>query len=160
MRNRTARWLLAAAVTLAICLPAGAADEEGRAKKLLLATERTTFKQALVKEIDALLKQRRVKGKLARFRDLPKVSADDYDAIVVVSSVPQWGDRGATLAFLKRLDKPALRKVVLVTTANSNKWRAPAKGLHAITSASELDRVSKVVAEVRKALDAIDASVE
>lgn len=160
MANRTARWLLAATVTVAICLPASAVDEKGGAKRLLLATEWTEFKQALVKEIDALLKQRRVKGKLAPFRDLPKVSADDYDVIVVVSSVPQWGERGATLAFLRRLDKPTLKKVVLVTTANSDKWRAPARGLHAITSASKLDRVSKVVAQVRKALDAIDAPDE
>lgn len=157
MRSRTRGWPLAAFAAVAICLPNVTGQDKAEAKKVLVATERTSFKQALVRELDTLLKARHVKGKLATLEDLPKVSAADYDAIIVVSSVPQWEPRGATLAFLKRLDKPGLRKVLLVTTANTNSWRAPAKGLHAITSASRLDRVSKVVSEVKKALDAINA---
>ena len=154
MRVKTRGWLLATATISGACLLEVAAETP----TVLVATDSTAFKRALVREIDTLLRKRRVRGKLATLKDLPEVSPDNYAAIVIIGTIFEWQPKGATIAFLKRIERSDRRKVVLVTTANSNSWRAPGKGLHAISSASQINRVPKVIAEIEEALDAITRS--
>lgn len=128
-------------------------------RKVLIATQRSEFKQAVVSRIVEDLEKDSCYVKVIDLKKLKIDSAAGYDAVVVVNTCKAWSlSRGAS-KFVK--DFPDKSRVVLLTTAGGEDWRPKSVEVDASTSASKEQKADPVAdaiaAKVRKILNPNDA---
>ncbi|MBT3377898.1 MAG: hypothetical protein HN742_16735 [Lentisphaerae bacterium] len=124
-------------------------------KSVLIVTQKSKYKKALVPAIATLLKERGYESKVVGTDALTDRETAGYAAIVVVVSTQGWKSRKQLPAFLKSADARTKGRIVVVTTANKPNWRAGDRGVHAITTASKISNVAATVSKVAKGLDGI-----
>jgi len=123
--------------------------------KVLIATQRSEFKEAVVSRIVEDLRKDLHYVKVIDLRALKDEPAREYDAIVVVNTCKAWRmSRGAS-SFVKSFEEK--EKVVLLTTAGGGDWMPKSVGVDAITSASKSQKVDPladdIVGRVRRILE-------
>ncbi len=124
-------------------------------QRVLIATQRSEFKEAVVSRIAEDLEKDLCYVRVIDLKELEIDTATDFDAVVVVNTCKAWRLTGGASKFVKEF--PDKEKVVLLTTAGGEDWTPKAVKVDAITSASEEKKADPVaediVGRVRKILD-------
>jgi hypothetical protein len=128
-------------------------------QRVLIATQRSEFKEAVVSRILEDLRKDLCYVKVIDLRGLKDEPTAEYDAVIVVNTCKAWSlSRGAS-RFVKDFEDK--EKVVLLTTAGGGDWMPKSAGVDAITSASKSQKVDplahEIVGRVRKILNPDDA---
>jgi hypothetical protein len=134
-----------AVACVTICLAATALAQDAPKKRVLLAWEKTDFKQALVDEIERLLTQqgREVTKVLHSKRGLDAKAAD-FDAVFITNSGVNSKVRPWITNWLAA--NKALAARVLLHTTQTSDWKVTAD-VDAVTSASSKDDVKALAAD-------------
>ena len=162
MKDRVFSALVLVVASLAVCGCAAKAvntTEWGDLRadqRVLIATQRSEFKEAVVSRVVEDLEKDRFYVKVIDLERLEHEPAKDYDAIVVVNTCKAWRLTGGASKFVKAF--PDKDRVVLLTTAGGEDWKPKSVEVDAITSASKDQKADPVaediVARVRKILGA------
>ena len=121
------------------------------ARKVLIATEQTPYKQAVVEQVLAHLQEPSIYTRIVDVTDLPQEDAGSYSAVVVLNSCFAWHLRPTVTQFLNQNDHKE-RVIILVTAANPN-WQSGVSGVDAMTSASQLITAEAVAHRINTAID-------
>jgi hypothetical protein len=124
-------------------------------RRVLIATQRSEFKEAVVSRVVEDLEKDLCYVKVIDLKRLEDEPATDYDAIVVVNTCKAWRLTGDASKFVKAF--PDKDRVFLLTTAGGEDWKPKAVEVDAITSASKDQKADpvaeEIVSRVRKILD-------
>ena len=154
MENRVFSYLVLVTACLAFCGCAAKAvktTEWGDLKadqRVLIATQRSEFKEAVVARIVEDLEKDLCYVKVIDLKKLKIDSASDYDAVVVVNTCKAWRLSGGASKFVKAF--PDKDKVVLLTTAGGEDWKPKSVEVDAITSASKEQKTDPVADEISR----------
>jgi hypothetical protein len=152
VKNGVCKALLPAIVGLVFCGCAAKAvntTEWGDLKadqRVLIATQRSEFKEAVVSRVVEDLEKDRFYVKVIDLKRLEHEPATDYDAIVVVNTCKAWRLTGGASKFVKAF--PDKDRVVLLTTAGGEDWKPKSVEVDAITSASKEKKADPVAEEI------------
>ena len=122
---------------------------------VLIATQGSEFKYALVERLVDYLKQRSVHIKVIDVSGLPGVRESEWSAIIVIHTWENWRPQADARAFLDRAREPG--KIVFVTTSGSGREKMPG-GIDVISAASELREMPTTLSQVTPRLDALLAT--
>jgi len=123
--------------------------------RVLIATQGSEFKYALVERLVDYLKQRSVHIKVIDVSGLPRIQENEWSAIVVIHTWENWRPQPDAKAFLDRARD--MKKIVFVTTSGSGREKMPG-GIDVVSAASELRDVPTTLAQVTTRLDALLAT--
>lgn len=138
MRATVAAWLT-------VCLAATVLAQEAPKKRVLLAWEKTDFKQALVEELDRLLTQQGCAVTRVQHSNRGlDAKAADFDAVFITNSGVHSKVRPWITEWLAANKDQAAR--VLLHTTQTGDWK-PVAAVDAITSASSKRDVKGLAAD-------------
>ncbi|HUI92718.1 MAG TPA: hypothetical protein VLX68_10765 [Chitinivibrionales bacterium] len=123
-------------------------NDPALAKKVLIASRKSDFKQALVEKIKGALAYDSVYVKCIGLTLLKNEDASKYGAIVIINTCMGWDwDRNIRKFFKGKQDAA---NVIVLTTSASGKWLPKKKpsGVDAIACASEKPVADKVSADL------------
>lgn len=121
------------------------------AKHVLIATQGSLYKDALVAGIVDHLKTRSTYIRVMDVSALPSVQESDWNAIVVIHTWENWKPQPDARAFIERARDP--KKILVVTTSGSGKERLA--GVDAISAASVMEDVPTRLGLIESRLDAL-----
>lgn len=110
--------------------------------RVLLATQYSEFKEAVVTRILESFKGDPVYFKVIDVRNLEEESTEPYQAVFIANTCIAWRLDSHVVDFLERTREK--EKIILLTTAGGNKWQPKVAGVDAITSASNRMKVEEV----------------
>jgi len=126
------------------------------AKQVLIATESSRFKEAVVTQVAETLCQDN-RPLLVKRIDLSQLAAEpiqDYQVIALLNSCRAWQPSSVVRELLKTLSDADKKKLVILTTANSGECDLKVSGVDAISAASKrtgIVPVSKTVVDMVRA---------
>jgi hypothetical protein len=136
--------------------PYAIGDAEADAK-VLIASQGSKFKNALVDSMTSRLTDESVYINVIDVTGLGEIREDDWDAIVVIHTTEKSEPPADVKLHLDRAQN--LDKVIVVTTSGSGEWKSGDYDVEAITSASETDAlpglVNDIVAKVRQIIHVV-----
>ncbi len=115
-------------------------------KRVLIATQRSEFKEAVVSRVLEVLERDMCYVKVIDLKELEREPAGSYDAVVVVNTCKAWSLSQRASSFVKQF--PYKERVVLLTTAGGGDWMPKSVEVDAITSASKAYKVDPVADEI------------
>jgi hypothetical protein len=121
--------------------------------RVLIASQGSDFKNALVDSLTAHLQEQQVFIKVMDVTTLSAVNEDEYDAMVFIHTTEQWKLQSDVKAYLDRTND--LDKVILVSTSGSGDWKTKEYDVETITSASTTEEFSTLIPLILRRLDAI-----
>jgi hypothetical protein len=121
-------------------------------RRVLIATQGSAFKNAVVSGIVERLKQRSIFVRVVDVGALSDVKESEWDAIVVLHTIEYGRAPPAARAFVDRAADP--RRVVVLSTSGAGDFKI--EGVDAISSAS---RMTDVPARVDALIARIDAAL-
>ena len=119
--------------------------------RVLVATQGSEFKDAIVAGIVDHLKQRQVYIKVVDVAALPQVNADKWNAVVLIHTWQNMKPQADAENFLERVKD--FSKVIVLTTSGNGNFKM--EGVDAITTASVMADVPSRVADISTRLDSI-----
>lgn len=119
--------------------------------RILIATQGSRFKDALVAGILDRLTSSAPYIKVIDVSALPGVQEDAWNAIVIVHTWENWRPQADAKAFFDTARDRS--KLIVVSTSGSGREKMP--GVDAVSAASVMDDVPKLVGEVLARLDSI-----
>ncbi|MBN2301995.1 MAG: hypothetical protein JXN60_05705 [Lentisphaerae bacterium] len=134
-------------INVAILLCLGRIVEGGELigkKPVLIAAQQSDFKDAVVVRVVEELKKHNIETRIIKMAELKQHKAETYEAVVMIQSIWAWRLARPVRKFLKATPDDLRARLILVSTAANSDWRTKEKGLHAITSASKIDKTSKI----------------
>ena len=120
-------------------------------QRVLIATQGSPFKDALVKSIVEHLKPRAVYVKVIDVGDLPSVHERQWAAVVVIHTWEFGKPQQDARAFIERTRQA--NNIVVVTTSGGGRQTMP--GIDAISTASVIAELPTPVAELTRRIDAL-----
>jgi hypothetical protein len=117
-------------------------------QRVLIATQGSAFKDAVVSALIAHLKERNVYVKVIDVSALPGVDEGKWSAIVVIHTWENWKPQADAKTFLERAKD--LKKVIVVTTSGRGDFKM--EGVNAITSASVMANAPAIAAKIESRL--------
>jgi hypothetical protein len=128
-----------------------AGGDTSRPQQVLIATQGSAFKDALVAGIVAALQSRPIYIRVIDVSALRDVHDNDWKAIIIVHTWEFGRAQGDARVFVDRV--PDKRKLIVVTTSGGGREKLP--GIDAISAASVMDDTPARVTEIIDRLDAI-----
>lgn len=119
--------------------------------RVLIATQGSEFKDAIVAGVVDHLKQRQVYIKVVDVAALQQVSEDKWNAVVLIHTWQNMKPQADARKFLERVKD--FSKVIVLTTSGEGDFKM--EGVDAITTASAMADVPSRVADIRTRLDSI-----
>lgn len=119
--------------------------------KVLLATQGSQFKDAVVSGVVEHLRERAAYVKVIDVSSLPGVQEDEWSAIVILHTWEMRKPQPDAQAFVGRARN--LRKVVVLSTSGAGDFKID--GIDAISSASRMTDVAARVSEISARVDAV-----
>jgi hypothetical protein len=119
--------------------------------RVLIATQGSAFKDALVAGVVEHLKERSAYVKVIDLSGLPAVNDKDWSAVVVLHTWQMGKPPGEAKAFIDRA-RPS-GKVVILSTSGAGDFKI--EGVDAISAASKMSDVPARVAQITGRVDAI-----
>ncbi len=123
----------------------GATDSKNR---LLIASQDSEFKDAVVSKVVEDFKKERVLIEIIDLANLSKKRSKEYEAIVILNDYKFFRINRHVREFLKSVNEYDRKKVVLLTTAGSPSLMVKGTDVDAISSASKnanADSVSEMI---------------
>jgi len=130
----------------------GATDSK---KRLLIAMQKSDFKDAVVNNVVDGLERERVFIEIIDVSHLHTQKADAYNAILIVNNYRYFRINRDVRDFFKRAEQPVKEKIVLLTTAGNPGRVDEGLGVDAISSASEIESVQDVSDSIVQKLNAL-----
>ncbi len=118
---------------------------------VLIATQGSKFKDAMVSGLLDHLKQRSAHVQVLDVTALPGINEADWDALVVIHTWEAGKPPAAVRTFVKRVQQRD--KLIVLTTSGSGDSRL--EGVDAISTASKMADVPAQLSEVTKRVDAV-----
>jgi hypothetical protein len=112
--------------------------------KIVIATQLSEFKNAVLMEILRQLSIQQVFIKVIDVNELDGISEKDWDAVVIMHTWENWAPPPAVKTWLEQ-EKELDRIVVLTTSGNAQYIM---QGINAITSASRMSNVASIADEI------------
>ncbi len=119
--------------------------------RVLIATQGSAFKDAVVSGLADHLRLRSVYAKIVDISALPGIQGGDWDAIVLIHTWEMGKPPQTVKAFVDRIHDPD--KLVVLTTSGAGNFKL--EGVDAISAASKMVDVRARVAEMSRRIDAI-----
>jgi hypothetical protein len=114
--------------------------------KILIATQGSSFKEALVTSLSEQLRTPPVYIKVVDVSALPTINEAEWRVIVIVNTC-EGGEMQADVSnYLARAK--ALPKLVLLITSGSGTWQPTGLSIDSISSASRKQRIQPLVADI------------
>jgi hypothetical protein len=130
----------------------------GLGQAALIATQGSTYKNAVVETLIQHLQEKSVRVRVLDISQLSTVDERDWDAIVLLHSWERWQPPPTVQDFVERLKER--RKLVVLTTSGSGESRMAC--VDAVTSASELRRArgdaEELLGRVERVLETVPVS--
>ena len=124
-------------------------ESENSKYKLLIATQGSAYKRALVDGIIEKIKDRQIAIEVIDVSALTDVEVKEWTAVVILHTWESWRPQQDAMKFVHR-NQEATNTIVLSTSGQGD---LKIKGVDAITSASNLEDVDKDVAEIIRRVD-------
>lgn len=116
--------------------------DKSRTNRILIATQQSEFKEAVVSKVVDALKNHAGYIKVIGLGKLAEESSEDYDAIAIINACMVWQLDPQASDFLDSVQEK--EKVVLLTTAGGEGCRPEKAQVDAITSASKMSKVDRI----------------
>jgi hypothetical protein len=117
-------------------------------RRLLIASERSEFKDAVVNSVVDAVRAEVCYLKLVDITNLRHESPNAYDAVVILSACKAWKPNPEADLFVER--SSAREKIILVSTALGPKCREEPPEVNAITAASRLHHADDLVRTIEE----------
>ena len=121
--------------------------------RLLIATQGSSFKDAVVSGVIDALKDRPISINVIDVSGLSRIDIDEWSVLVILHTWENWQAQSDAKQFIDDLDPSNIEKVIVLTTSGRGDYKMP--GLDAITSASVISDVPRNVATVMQRLNAL-----
>lgn len=115
-------------------------------RKVLVATQNSKFKRALVSEIHDELNQNSIYMKIIDVKRLKNQSGAEFSAVVIINKCMAGRPDPRVESFIDR--EPQKNKIIVLTTGIHDSWKPDAPGVDAMTSASVLDKSNQVAKSI------------
>jgi hypothetical protein len=125
--------------------------------KVLIATQGSAFKNALVASVTEELGKKPVYIQVIDVTALPGMIEDEWSALLIINTCESSEMQKDAQNYLSQLK--ALEKVVLLTTSGSGSWAPEGFAIDSISSASRKGKVQALAAEILQRLDQILGTV-
>ena len=122
-------------------------------QRVLIASQGSSFKDALVESLTTHLKADSVYIKVIDVTGLKDINEADWNAVVLIHTTEQWKMPPDVKACLDRAKD--LGKVIVLTTSGSGEWKAKGYNVDIITSASKREELPVLTKEIISRLDSI-----
>ena len=119
--------------------------------RVLIATQGSEFKDAVVAGVIAHLKPRQVYIKVIDVSALPQVKEENWNAIVILHTWENWKPQADAKHYLERVKNR--KKVIVLTTSGRGDFKM--EGVDVITTASVMTDGPARIREITKRLDFI-----
>jgi len=113
-------------------------------RDLLIATQGSDFKEAVVSDVITAFKDKPVYIKVIDVTKLSSVNIDDWDAVLLMHTWESWKPQANAKQFLDRQNDKS--KVIVLTTSGEGTEKI--KGIDAFTSASKKSDVPRLVSQI------------
>jgi len=122
--------------------------------RVLIATQKSDFKQAVISEIRNTLESNSCYIKVVDVKRLPNESTQSFHAIIILNECMAGRPDPRVESFIDNV--PDKQKVIILTTGRLESWKPESQKVDAMTSASVMDR-SKTIGQslADKALEII-----
>ena len=124
------------------------------AAKVLIASQKTKYKQTLVSEIRSSLEKNNYYIKIIDVRGLRNESARNYDTIVIINKCMAGRPDPRVEDFVEGVEQK--NKIVLLTTGRLESWKPESPDIDAMTSASTMsdsNRIARVIVDKVRSLN-------
>ncbi|UCG92092.1 MAG: hypothetical protein JSV97_13735 [candidate division WOR-3 bacterium] len=121
--------------------------------KVLIASQGSDFKNALVESLTTHLQERQVYIRIIDVTSLQEVNEQEWDGLVLIHTTENWKLQPAVKAYLDRAKD--LDKIVVVTTSGSGEWKTEDYDVDVLTSASKTKELPALITNILFRLDAI-----
>jgi hypothetical protein len=150
-QNSVGALLLVGAILLVACsLRSVETSESGglttSAARILIATENSKFKRAVVSDVRQGLKPENPYIKVIDVKALRGESTYDYDAVVIVNTCMAGRPDPRVEEFIENAAQK--HKLVVLTTGMLDSWKPATKEVDAMTSASVMDQATEVARKI------------
>ena len=125
------------------------------AARILIATENSKFKRAVVSDVRQGLKPGNPYIKVIDVKALRRESTYNYDAVVIVNTCMAGRPDPRVEEFIQNAAEKD--KLVVLTTGKLDSWKPDSKEVDAMTSASVMDQAATVA---RQIVDAVLAKLD
>ncbi len=122
-------------------------------QKVLIASQGSDFKSALVEDLTTRLKAKSLYIKVIDVTSLKEIKEEDWNAVVLIHTTEQWKMPPDVKAYLDRAKD--LSKVIILTTSGSGEWKAKDYNVDIITSASRKEELPGLIKEISSRLELI-----
>ena len=128
-------------------------NDPGLPQKVLIASQDSSFKNALVSGIIAELKEKPIYISVVDISALPKINEDDWNAFVVINMCQSSSLQPDVKDYLAQAQKPD--RIVLLTTSGSGDWKPEASPVDSMSAASQKVNAEALAAQILERLDTI-----
>jgi hypothetical protein len=119
-------------------------------RRVLLASRASDFKAELVRRIEEELRGDSVYIRRIGIRQLRSAAANQYHAVVIVSTAMAWTLDPRVTDFLQKVRDRS--RVILVTTSGGGDWMPEPGDYDALAAASRMDDAARLAAQVARAV--------
>lgn len=121
--------------------------------KVLIATQGSDFKNALVSGIIENLKKQSIYIKLIDVSGLPEVREEIWQALIIINTCEAGKMHSAVRHYFSQTKE--LDKVILLTTSSSGDWKPEDSSIDSISAASKMTQVDSLVTHILDRLNRI-----
>jgi len=145
MRGRVTSLTIAGLALALVAAPSIVlAQETGQPGGVLIAAESSQFKNAVVTKITRTLQADGHRVTIIELAQLATTPLRDYRAVVLVNTCRAWRPSREVRDFLRQTSDDDRKKLVVLTTANSEACDLKVPGVDAVSSASRRTRIDSV----------------
>ena len=119
--------------------------------RVLIATQGSEFKDAVVTGLVDHLKQGQTYIKVIDVSALSQINGDDWHAVVLIHTWENWEPQPDAKAYIGRVKD--LNKLIVLTTSGRGDFKM--EGINAITSASVMSDIPAIVSDINKRIESI-----
>lgn len=120
--------------------------ESESSRKLLIASQGSNFKNALVESVTTHMAKESIYVSVIDVTDLENIKEDDWDAVLLIHTIEQWKLQPDVKAYLGRAQ--SLDKVIVVTTSGSGEWKSEEYDVDVMTSASRSEELPMLTNDI------------
>lgn len=115
-------------------------DSKTRQRRILIATQKSDFKQAVIQAIRDTLDNNSSYLKVIDVKKLPHETIKDYHAVIILNQCMAGRPDPRVESFID--DAPQKEKIIVLTTGRLDSWKPESPRVDAITSASVMSRAT------------------
>jgi len=122
-------------------------------KKVLIATQGSEYKNALLDTLVVRLKGEDVYISVIDISDLSEINQEDWDAEVIIHTTEGWKLPDPVKEYLDRIDNP--NEVILLITSGDGSWKPEECKVDVLTSASKVTDISEKSNSIEKKINSL-----